>query len=58
MLKIVETFKKHLYITNWDGLRCIIKGDANIRETMGALSRQQEIDRSALQNTQNNCQDS
>ena len=30
--------------TNWDGIRCIVKGDPSIREIMGALKRQKEID--------------
>lgn len=30
--------------TNWDGLRCAIKGDPGVREIMTALKRQKEID--------------
>lgn len=29
---------------NFDGLRCTLKGDPSMREIMGALKRQKEID--------------
>lgn len=44
MSKIKEAFQNFTKTTNWDGIRCIIKGDPSIREIMGALKRQKEID--------------
>ena len=46
MKKLWGKFKEALYTVNFDGLRCIIKGDPSIREIMGALKRQKEIDNS------------
>ena len=45
MSKIKEAVQNLIKTTNWDGIRCIIKGDPSIREIMGALKRQKEIDR-------------
>ena len=44
MCKIKEVFQNLVKTTNWDGVRCMIKGDPSIREIMGALKRQNEID--------------
>jgi len=44
MKKLWSKFKEALYTINFDGLRCTIKGDPSIREIMGALKRQKEID--------------
>lgn len=44
MSKIKEVFQDLVKTTNWDGIRCMIKGDPSIREIMGALKRQKEID--------------
>ena len=30
--------------TNWDGIRCIMKGDPSFREIIAALKMQSEID--------------
>ncbi|MBR2403797.1 MAG: hypothetical protein IKB01_13740 [Lachnospiraceae bacterium] len=43
-MKIKEALQEFINNTNWDGIRCIIKGDPSIREIMGALKRQKEID--------------
>lgn len=44
MSNIKEAFQNFVKTTNWDGIRCIIKGDPSIREIMGALKRQREIE--------------
>lgn len=44
MKKLWNKFKEALWTVNFDGLRCTIKGDPSIREIMGALKRQKEID--------------
>ena len=43
-MKIKTLLKELINNTNWDGVRCIIKGDPSIREIMGALKRQKELD--------------
>ena len=45
MSKIKEVFQNYIRKTNWEGVRCIIKGDPSIREIMDALKRQKEIDK-------------
>ena len=45
MSKIKEVFQNFIKTTNWDGIRCMVKGDPSIREIMGALKRQKEIDK-------------
>ena len=46
----MNTFKKKIKAMaetiNFDGLRCFFKGDPSIREILGALNRQKEIDQS------------
>lgn len=44
MKKLKELLKEMVSTVNFDGLRCTIKGDPSIREIMGALKRQKEID--------------
>ena len=44
MKKLKEIIKEMVGTVNFDGLRCTIKGDSSIREIMGALKRQKEID--------------
>lgn len=44
MKKFWHAFKEMMIATNFDGLRCTLKGDPSIREIMGALKRQSEID--------------
>lgn len=44
MPKIRSLFREMLDTINFDGLRCTIKGDSSIREILGALKRQKEID--------------
>ena len=44
MKKLWNKLKEALRTVNFDGLRCTIKGDPSIREIMGALKRQKEID--------------
>lgn len=46
MKKLKEKIREMLSITNFDGLRCTIKGDPSMREIKGALKRQKEIDES------------
>ena len=43
-MKIKTLLKELINNTNWDGVRCIIKGDPSIREIMDALKRQNELD--------------
>ena len=43
-MKLKEFWKEFVEATNWDGLRCNIKRDPSIREIMGALERQKELD--------------
>ena len=45
MSKIKEVFQNFIKTTNWDGIRCMIKGDPSIREIIGALKRQKEIEK-------------
>ena len=45
MSKIKEVFQDFIKTANWDGIRCIMKGDPSIREIMGALKRQKEKDK-------------
>ena len=47
MKKLWSKFKEALNTINFDGLRCTIKGDPSIREIMGALKRQEEIEKAA-----------
>ena len=43
-MKIRKLLQEFIKSTNWDGVRCIIKGDPSIREIMDALKRQNELD--------------
>ena len=43
MNKLKAVLQNIIHTTNWDGIRCMIKGDPSIREIMGALKRQKEI---------------
>ena len=43
-MKIKALLKEFINNTNWDGVRCMIKGDPSFREIMGALKRQKELD--------------
>ena len=43
-MKIRKLLQEFIKSTNWDGVRCIIKGDPSIMEIMGALKRQNELD--------------
>ena len=43
-MKIKTLLQKFIKNTNWDGIRCTIKGDPSIREIMSALKRQKELD--------------
>ena len=43
-MKIRKLLQEFIKSTNWDGVRCIIKGDPSIREIMSALKRQNELD--------------
>ena len=45
MNTIKKTFQSFIKTANWDGIRCIMKSDPSIREIMGALKRQKEIDK-------------
>ena len=45
MKKVQVALQNFIKTTNWDGIRCIIKGDPSVRESMEALKRQKEIDR-------------
>lgn len=47
MKKLWEKFKETLRTVNFDGLRCTMKGDPSIREIVGALKRQEEIEKAA-----------
>ena len=47
MKKLWKLFKEMMTEVNFDGLRCTIKGDPSIREMMGALKRQKEMDMAA-----------
>ena len=50
MMKKLENLWKEIVATvNFDGIRCMIKGDPSIREIVGALKRQEEIDRNEKQ---------
>ena len=44
MKKLWRQFREMLSTVNFDGLRCTIKGDPSMREIIGALKRQNEID--------------
>ena len=44
MKKLKAIISDFLGIFNFDGLRCTLKGDPSMREIMGALKRQKEID--------------
>ena len=44
MKKFWRLLRESLKTINFDGLRCTIKGDPSIREIIGALKRQNEID--------------
>ena len=44
MRKLWSMFKEMLTTINFEGLRCIIKGDPSIREIVDAIKRQKEID--------------
>lgn len=44
MKKLNAKLQDIIKTTNWDGIRCVIKGDPSIREIMTALKRQKEID--------------
>lgn len=44
MKKLKAKLQDIMKVTNWDGIRCIIKADPSIREIMTALKRQKEID--------------
>ena len=44
MNKVQAALQNFIKTTNWDGIRCIIKGDPSVREIMEALKRQKEID--------------
>lgn len=44
MKKLKNLFKELLTTVNFDGFRCTIKSDPSIREIIGALKRQNEID--------------
>ena len=44
MKKLYAKLQDIIKTTNWDGIRCVIKGDPSIREIMTALKRQKEID--------------
>lgn len=44
MKKLWNKLKEALRTVNFDGLRCTMKGDPSIREIMGALKRQEEIE--------------
>ena len=45
MNKLLLVLQDFIKTANWDGIRCNIKGDPSIREIMGALQRQKEIDK-------------
>ena len=40
--KLLRILKEYFRGTNWDGVRCFIKGDANVRDTMRALKAEKE----------------
>lgn len=44
MKKLWNKVKEGWRTVNFDGLRCVMKGDPSIQEIMGALKRQKEID--------------
>ena len=44
MKKFKAIISDFLRTFNFDGLRCTLKGDPSMREIMGALKRQKEID--------------
>lgn len=44
MKRFWHIFKELLTTVNFDGLRCTIKCDPSMREIIGALNRQNEID--------------
>ena len=43
MKKLKKAIKEMVFTVNFDGLRCIIKGDPSIREIMGALKRENAL---------------
>lgn len=43
MKNFAEKIKEMAFTVNFDGIRCLIKGDPSIREIMGALKRQDEL---------------
>ena len=45
MKKLKAKLQDIIKTTNWDGLRCVMKGNPSGREIMTALKRQKEIDR-------------
>ena len=51
-MKIKTLLQDCLNNTNWDGVRCIIKGDPSVREIMEALKRQKELDDKSQQNSE------
>lgn len=51
MKKLKEKIIEMQSTVNFDGLRCIIKGDPSMREIMSALKRQKEIDNSFKEQT-------
>lgn len=52
MKKIKEKIIGIISTVNFDGLRCAIKGDPSMREIVGALKRQKEIDNSLKEQKQ------
>ena len=44
MKRFWQIFRELLTTVNFDGLRCTIKGDPSMREMIGAVKRQREID--------------
>ena len=44
MKKLKAKLQDIIRTTNWDSIRCVIKGDPSVREIMTALKRQKEID--------------
>ena len=44
MSRVKTAVQNLIKTTNWEGIRCIIKGDPSMREIVGALKRQKEIE--------------
>jgi hypothetical protein len=44
MKKLKAKLQTMIRTTNWDGIRCVVKGDPSITDIMTALKRQKEID--------------